>query len=173
VREKGLIHVYYGEGKGKTTAALGLLLRAVGHGMRVLFVQFFKHQLTGEIASLQLLPGVMVYRFGSGRFVKNNTVDEEEKREFLQGWQIVQEGLRGETYDMVILDEFPYAFFYHLLSWEQFSQLLALRNPRIELIITARKVPQELLAIADLVSEMRCVKHPFSQGTPARKGVEY
>ncbi|NSW76604.1 MAG: cob(I)yrinic acid a,c-diamide adenosyltransferase, partial [Candidatus Atribacteria bacterium] len=165
--------VYYGEGKGKTTASLGLILRAVGHNWRVLLIQFFKNAFTGEIASLQCLPGVTVYRFGSREFVWEGEISEDTKQEFLCGWHLAQEALRSREYDLIVLDELPYAFFYDLLSWEEFQKTMQTRNPQIEIVITGRRVPEALIDFADLVSEIRAVKHPYHQGVPARKGVEY
>lgn len=170
---KGMIQVYYGDGKGKTTASLGLLLRAVGHNLRILFVQFFKNAFSGEIASLQYLPGVTVYRFGSKDFLSENYLTMEQKQEFLYGWCLVKKALRSQDYDLMILDELPYAFIVHLLSWEDFQRTMESRNPRIEVIITGRRVPETLIHLADLVSEIKNVKHPFQQGIPAREGVEY
>ncbi|MEN3185562.1 MAG: cob(I)yrinic acid a,c-diamide adenosyltransferase [Atribacterota bacterium] len=171
--EKGFIQVYYGEGKGKTTASLGLILRAVGHNWKVLLIQFFKNAFTGEIASLQCLPGVTVYRFGSREFVWEGKVSEATKREFLCGWHLAQEALKNQEYDLIVLDELPYAFFYNLLSWEEFRKTMDVRNPQVEVVITGRKVLQELIDFADLVSEIRAVKHPYQHGVQAREGVEY
>jgi cob(I)alamin adenosyltransferase len=173
VGKKGLVQVYYGDGKGKTTASLGLILRAVGHNLRVLLVQFFKNTPTGEIASLQFLPGVTVYRFGSREFIRENQVTEEEKNEFLCGWHLAQKALQSQDYDLVVLDELPYAFFYNLLSWEDFQKVMEVRNREIEVVITGRRVPQALIDAADLVSEIRNIKHPYEQGIPARRGMEY
>ncbi|HOA98412.1 MAG TPA: cob(I)yrinic acid a,c-diamide adenosyltransferase [Candidatus Atribacteria bacterium] len=170
--KSGLIQVYFGEGKGKTTAALGTTLRAAGQGMKVLLVQFFKNKFTGELASLQLLPGVDVYRFGSGEFIRGE-VSPEDQREFFLGWHMVREALEKKEYDVVILDELPYAFYYHLLTWEECREALEQKNPEVEVIITGRKVPEELITIADLVSEIKLVKHPFNKGIPARRGFEY
>ncbi len=172
VNKSGLIQVYFGEGKGKTTAALGATLRAAGQGMRVLLIQFFKKRFTGELASLQLLPGVDVYQFGSGKFISGEASPEDQK-EFLLGWHIAQEALKGGEYDLVILDELPYAFYYQLLTWEEFKEALGQKNSEVELIITGRKVPEELIAIADLVSEIKLIKHPWEKGIPARRGFEY
>lgn len=172
VDELGLIQVYFGEGKGKTTAALGTLLRAVGQGMKVLLIQFFKNRFTGELASLQLLPGVDAYQFGSGEFISGE-VSPEDQREFTLGWHMAQEALKKGEYDIIILDELPYAFFYHLLTWEEMEKALKHKDSKVEVIITGRKVPEELIAIADLVSEVKLVKHPFSRGIPARRGLEY
>ena len=170
--KSGLLQVYFGEGKGKTTAALGALLRAVGQGMKVLLVQFFKRKFTGELASLQLLPGVNVYQFGSGKFITGE-VFPEDRREFFLGWQMVREALEKGEYDVVILDELPYAFYYHLLTWEEFRKALEQKDPGVEVIITGREVPEELIAIADLVSEIKLVKHPWDKGISARRGFEY
>ncbi len=172
VSESGLIQVYFGEGKGKTTAALGTILRAVGQGMKVLLIQFFKKRFTGELASLQLLPGVNVFQFGSGEFLSGEASPEDQK-EFALGWYMAQEALKKGEYDIIVLDELPYAFSYCLLTWEEMERALKQKNPNVEVIITGRKVPEELITIADLVSEVKLVKHPFNRGITARRGFEY
>ncbi|MGQ9622634.1 MAG: cob(I)yrinic acid a,c-diamide adenosyltransferase [Candidatus Caldatribacteriaceae bacterium] len=171
--EKGLVEVFFGDGKGKTSASLGVLLRAVGHGKRVLFLQFFKKRLTGEIVSLQFLPGVECYRFGTEDFVKGEVPTVAQREEFLLGWHIARLALLEGKYDLVVLDEFTYSLLWGLLSWGELREVLMQRRPWMEVIFTGRKAPQELLEFADLVSEIRNVKHPFERGIPARKGFEY
>jgi cob(I)alamin adenosyltransferase len=109
---RGFIQVYYGDGKGKTTAALGLAVRATGQGLKVLFLQFFKKNLAGELISLQYLPGITLYQFGSGKFILNRQWQEEDYQEFLMGWEMAKRALHTEDYDLLIMDEFLYAFTY-------------------------------------------------------------
>lgn len=172
-RERGLVEVFFGDGKGKTSAALGVLLRASGHGKKVLFLAFFKGRFSGEIAAVQCIPGVEYYQFGTEDFVCGGKPSQEKVREFLCGWYLAREALLDGAYDLVILDEFLYAFSWGLLSWEEFHLVLSSRKPWVEVVLTGRKAPEELLAIADLVSEVRNVRHPLEQGIPARKGFEY
>lgn len=170
---RGLIQVYYGDGKGKTTAALGLAVRATGQGLKVLFLQFFKKNVTGELISLQYLPRITLYQFGSGKFIGNRQWQEEDYREFLMGWEVAKRALHGEDYDLLIMDEFLYAFTYQMLSWDDFFQELSTRNPKVEVIITGRKILPQLVDYADLITNMTLIKHPYQQGIPARKGIEY
>ncbi len=170
---KGLVEVFFGDGKGKTSASLGVLLRAVGHGKRVLFLQFFKRRLTGEIVSLQFLPGVECYRFGTENFARGEATTAAQRKEFLLGWHIACFALLEGRYDLVILDEFTYGLLWGLLPWRELQEVLMQRKPWVEVIFTGRRAPQELLEFADLVSEIRNVKHPFEKGIPARKGFEY
>lgn len=171
--EKGLIQVFFGDGKGKTSAALGVLLRASGYGKRVLFLAFFKGRFSGEIAAVQSIAGVEYYQFGTEEFVCGGQLSSEKVREFWCGWYFAQKALLEGTHDLVILDEFLYAFSWGLLSWETFNAILLSRKPWVEVVLTGRKAPEELLVIADLVSEIRNVRHPIEQGIPARRGFEY
>jgi len=170
---KGLLQVYFGDGKGKTTAAVGLAVRASGQGLKVLFLQFFKKNLTGELISLQYLPGITCYQFGSGKFIFNEQWQEEDYQEFLLGWEMTKRALASDNYDMVILDEFLYAFTYQMLGWDDFIKEMENRSQKIEVILTGRRVTPQLIDYADLVTKMIMVKHPYQQGIPARKGIEY
>jgi cob(I)alamin adenosyltransferase len=170
---RGYVQVYYGDGKGKTTAAIGLAVRATGQGLKVLFLQFFKKNITGELISLQYLPGITVYQFGSGKFIFNRHWQEEDHREFLMGWEMAKKTLKGENYDLLIMDEFLYAFTYQMLSWDDFFPELDTRNPKLEVVLTGRKAIPQLIEYADLITNMTLIKHPYQQGIPARKGIEY
>lgn len=170
---RGFIQVYYGDGKGKTTAALGSAVRAVGQGLKVLFLQFFKKNVTGELISLQYLPGITLYQFGSGKFILNKQWQEEDCQEFMMGWEMAKRALHGEDYDLLIMDEFLYAFSYQMLRWDDFFKELSTRNPKVEVIITGRKIIPQLIDYADLITNMTLIKHPYQQGIPARKGIEY
>jgi len=171
--EKGLVQLFFGDGKGKTSASLGVLLRASGHGKKALFLAFFKGRFSGEIAAVQFLPGVEYYQFGTGTFIRDGSPGPLERQEFLRGWHMARLALLEGTHDLVILDEFPYAFFWGLLTFQEFSEVLASRKPWVEVVLTGRKVPQELLEVADLVSEIRNIRHPLERGIQARRGFEY
>jgi len=170
---KGLVQLYIGDGKGKTTASLGLALRAVGWGWKVLYLQFFKKRFTGELASTQCLPGVEFYQFGSGEFLIGREPSELDFKEFRCGWEVAKKALLEGGWDLLVLDEFCYAFLYHFLSFSEFEQVLQNKVDFLEVVITGRKAPPELIERADLVSEVKCLKHPFQKGVPAREGIEF
>lgn len=169
---KGLIQVYTGRGKGKTTAALGLALRALGQGMQVRMIQFVKNvQGSGEVKMAGQLPGFSLEQFGSGRFVKGRPgPDDREKA--AAGWEAARESLQGE-YDLVILDEISHVLNKGLLSVEEVLEALSKRSPQVEVVLTGRDMPPEIIDKADLVTEMVPVKHPYDQGLPARRGIEF
>lgn len=171
--DRGLIQVYFGNGKGKTTASLGIALRALGHSLPVLFIQFFKRQFTGEMAAFQCIPQGEFYQFGSGEFLIGREVNLEDQREFEAGWELAKRALREGTHRLVILDEIVYAFSFNLLSWGEFEQVLRERKPQVEVVITGRRVPEQLIEMADLVTEMKEIKHPYNQGIKARAGFEF
>jgi len=172
--ERGMVQVYTGEGKGKTTAALGLTLRAAGHGLRVHIVQFLKgwpHY--GELEGLKFLPNVTLRQFGREGFVnpkKPLPADYERAGAALQDARAAM--LSGEV-DIVILDEVNNALELGLVSQEAVLALLDARPANVELILTGRGAPEEICRRADLVTEMRAIKHPYEDGVTARKGIEY
>ncbi|MDK2895945.1 MAG: cob(I)alamin adenosyltransferase [Candidatus Atribacteria bacterium] len=171
--DQGLIQVYFGNGKGKTTASLGVALRALGHSLRVLFVQFFKRQFTGEMAAFQCIPQAEFYQFGSGDFLLGREINSEDQKEFRAGWELAKRALHEGTHRLVILDEISYAFAFNLLNWEELEQVLRERKPQVEVVITGRRVPEQLIDMADLVTEMREIKHPYTKGIKAREGFEF
>ncbi len=171
-RKKGCIHVYTGNGKGKTTAALGLCLRAVGAGYRVYIAQFMKAGAYSELKALQRLGGqVAVAQFGSGRFVRG-TPSEEDQQKAREGYRAVMAALTGGRYQMVILDECLVALHQGLLSLAQLQSIIDQRPEAVELILTGRHAPSEVIAQADLVTDMQEVKHYFHKGITARDGIE-
>lgn len=171
-RKKGCIHVYTGNGKGKTTAALGLCLRAVGAGYRVYIAQFMKAGAYSELKALQrLCDQVAVAQFGSGRFVRG-TPSEEDRQKAREGYRAVMDALTGGRYQMVILDESLVALHQGLLSLAQLQSIIDQRPEAVELILTGRHAPSEVIAQADLVTDMQEVKHYFHKGITARDGIE-
>ena len=183
---QGLVQVYTGPGKGKTTAALGLALRAVGHGLRVCFVQFMKEEgSTGERAAAQRLhPELEIHVFSAPHWGDRSQASEdtpwwnlppsaEDKKQAGEGLLFAQRALAGGAYDLVVLDEVLVALKFELVSLDDVLGLIRAKPPTVELVLTGRDAPAEVIESADLVTEMNAVKHPFDQGLEARKGIEY
>jgi len=174
---KGLVHVYTGSGKGKTTAAFGLAVRALGRGMRVFIAQFLKGggKLSGEAGFLDRQPGAEVICFADQRhpiFCKE--CDEEElKASIREAFGLVREKTLSGEYDMVIMDEINNCVREGWLSADDLAALIRERPAKVELVLTGRGCPDELMDMADYVTEMKVVKHPAESGVKARKGVEY
>jgi cob(I)alamin adenosyltransferase len=169
-----LVQVYTGDGKGKTTAALGLALRAAGHGFRVHIVQFMKGWSDyGELEALGHLPNITLVQFGRTEFVDPEDPDPEDRRLAQEAWQHSLDALQQGRYDVVVLDEINVALNYGLVSLEQVLVLLDARPSQVELILTGRRAHPQIIERADLVTEMRAIKHPYDAGVAGRKGVEY
>jgi len=168
----GYVHVYTGNGKGKTTAAFGLVLRALGHGMKVYVAQFLKGMDYGEPHSLRRFENVTLERFGKPKFI-HGKADEEDRRLAIQGLNRCREVVSSGEYDIVVMDEANVAVFLGLFSVQDLLDVVSKKHERTELIITGRYAPQELIDVADLVTEMVEVKHYYSRGIQARKGIEY
>lgn len=172
--DRGLVQVYTGDGKGKTTAALGLALRAAGHGMRVHIVQFMKGWTDyGELVSLRNQPNITLVQFGRPDFVDRDNPDPRDVRMAQDALQHGLDVVASGEYDVVILDEVNVALDFGLVSLEQVLKLLDARPPHVELVLTGRAAHPEIMQRADLVTEMRSVKHPYDTGTAGRKGIEY
>jgi len=171
---RGYVQVYTGDGKGKTTAALGLALRASGHGMRTYIGQFMKGQHYGELDALRDNPYITVEQYGDVRCIRREEVTTEHVAQAHRGLERAREamlGLRGQ-YDVVVLDEVNVAIWFGLLAVEEVLAFLDQRPEHVEVILTGRRAPQELIERADLVTEMREVKHYYQQGVVARRGIE-
>ena len=175
--QKGLLMVFTGNGKGKTTAALGLLLRAVGHGHRVCVVQFIKGSWKyGELKGIKRLePNVELNVIGSGfvGIVDDDKPFEEHQQAARKGLELAQEKLRSGEYQLVILDELNVAIDLGLVLDEDVKELLKDRPEEQHLVITGRSAPDWLIEQADLVTEMTEVKHPYQQGILAQKGIDW
>lgn len=170
----GLIQVYTGSGKGKTTAALGLALRAAGRGMRTYIAQFLKGTRYGELEAVKLLaPYVMLEQHGLAGWAKAGSVTSEQRAAAEAGLARAREALLSGEYDILVLDEVNVAIDLGVLSQDQVLGLIALKPPQVELVLTGRGAPQSILDRADLVTEMREVRHPFHRGIPARPGIEF
>ncbi len=173
-KEKGLIQVFTGNGKGKTSAALGSILRAVGHGLKVFIVFFMKGKYPyGEFNSLPKLPNVEVASFGLRCLIDRNNINPEEIRQAELALQTAREAMLSGKYDMVVLDEVNVALYFKLIPLDDVIRLIEEKPPGIELILTGRYAEDTVIERADLVTEMRKVKHPYDKGVKARKGIEY
>jgi cob(I)alamin adenosyltransferase len=171
---KGLLMVFTGEGKGKTTAALGLALRAAGHGLRVLILQFIKGSWSyGELEALKRFEEISIAPLGSG-FTWDKENLEEDVRLAEAGWQRALAAMQDPLYDLIILDELNNVLSYGLLPLEPVLEALKERRKDLHVVITGRGAPEDLVRVADLVTEMRSIKHPYhEQGIKAQPGIEY
>ncbi len=171
--KKGYVQIYTGNGKGKTTAALGLAMRAAGNEMRVFIGQFMKGQDYGELkAAARLEPFLTIEQFGQPTFVHVDKATEEDIRLAQEGLARCREAMKSGRYDIVILDEVNVAIFFKLVTTEQLLELLKEKPEQVELVLTGRYAPRELIEKADLVTEMQEIKHYYAQGVVARKGIE-
>ncbi|HAF71085.1 MAG: Cob(I)yrinic acid a,c-diamide adenosyltransferase [Acetothermia bacterium 64_32] len=173
----GLVQVYTGDGKGKTTAAIGTGIRALGHGWRVHMLQFLKGgdplSPYGEILALARLPGFTVEQLGPPHFVHPGSASEEDRKAIRRGLERAREALSSGEYDLVILDEINVALQLGLAEVDEVLALLDGKAEGTEVILTGRGAPRELIERADLVSLVEAVKHPFERGIAARPGIDY
>ncbi|EMR73577.1 cob(I)yrinic acid a,c-diamide adenosyltransferase [Thermoplasmatales archaeon SCGC AB-539-N05] len=171
--EKGYIHVYTGPGKGKTTAALGLGLRAAGADLKVCMVQFMKGKRYSELNSAEQLSNFTIVQYGRDEFVSKENPEQIDIDFALKGFAYVQEIVKNGKHDMVILDEINVAIDYNLIPLDDVLKLIEEKPEKVELILTGRYAHPELVKNADLVTEMLEIKHPYQKGVLARKGVDY
>ncbi len=172
--QHGLVMIYTGDGKGKTTAAMGLVLRAVGHGQRVSITQFMKGQESGEIEAIrQYLPGVEVWRNGRDVFVDPDNPDEVDIKLAREAFERAAQAVNNGEYDLVVFDEINVAVSFGLIAEEAVLQMLAARAPGVTVVMTGRGATAKMQAAADLVSEVREVKHHWRRGVQAQKGIEF
>jgi cob(I)alamin adenosyltransferase len=175
MRNRGYIHVYTGNGKGKTTAALGLALRAAGWGKRTYIAQFMKKFPYGELISLEkhLKDLITIEQFGLPEFHhKGDEVSEEERNAARQGIEAVKQAMTGNKYQIIILDEINILAFFDIIPRRKLLDLIADKPEDLELILTGRNAPREFIEQADLVTEMKEVKHYYTKGVLARAGIE-
>ena len=170
----GLIQVYTGSGKGKTTCALGLGLRAVGQGLKVYIIQFFKGRQTGESrAAARLAPELTLRYFGRPGLGKLRSPTPEDLQLVREAWDHARRVIKAGAHDVVILDEINLALAYGQLPLAEVLEAIRLRPPWVEVVLTGRQAPPELIEIADLVTEMHPAKHYFQAGVKAREGIEW
>jgi cob(I)alamin adenosyltransferase len=166
--------VYTGDGKGKTTAALGQALRAWGHGRRVLVIQFMKGRINyGELEAVKKLDGFDIVQMGRETFVSRENPDRVDVEMARDALRLLTEKVKSGEYDMVIADEINVALDFGLIDLEHVLDLINNKPPGLELVLTGRNAPPEVIKAADLVSEVREIKHHFKKGVSAREGVEY
>lgn len=172
--ERGLVEVYTGNGKGKTSAAFGLALRAIGRGLSVYVIQFIKGGFDyGELYVLKDFPNLTLRAFGRGKFVTATPPEKEDIRLAEEALRLAREVVGNGKFDIVILDEINVALKLKLISLEEVLKVVKSKPKSVELVLTGRDAPDEIVQAADLVTEMREVKHPFNKGLPARKGIEF
>ena len=175
--EHGYIQIYTGDGKGKTTASLGLALRALGHGWKVLVIQFTKGDsgtTYGEIASAgKFLKNLEVHQFGMDRVVYKHNVCMEDYKEAKKGWELAKQAIQSGEYQLVILDELNICVSMNMIKVSEVKDVLLNKPESLEIVLTGRYAHPELVALAHLVTEMKPIKHYFDMGVMARQGIEY
>ncbi|DAB26743.1 MAG TPA: cob(I)yrinic acid a,c-diamide adenosyltransferase [Candidatus Limenecus avicola] len=175
--EHGYIQIYTGDGKGKTTASLGLALRALGHGWKVLVIQFTKGDsgtTYGEIASAgKFLKNLEVHQFGMDRVVYKHNVCMEDYKEAKKGWELAKQAIQSGEYQLVILDELNICVAMNMIKVSEVKDVLLNKPESLEIVLTGRYAHPELVALAHLVTEMKPIKHYFDMGVMARQGIEY
>lgn len=173
--KKGLIHIYCGDGKGKTTAAMGLAVRAAGSGMKVVLAQFMKCGTSGEIKLIKEFPNVTFTCVSENLgFAWNMTAEEKEhaKSLYQQLFRDVRKLAVKQKADLLVMDEFMSAYNYGWIDQREALEFLQNKPEEMEIVLTGRDPGEELIALADYVTEMKKIKHPFEKGIPARKGIE-
>ncbi len=169
--EKGYIQVYTGNGKGKTTAALGITLRTICAGNRAFFGQFMKGQNYSEKKAVEFLPGLAMEQFGGPCFISGEPT-EQDIRDAKAGLQRMKEVLSSGEYDLVVFDEINTSLFFKLVTVDEVMAVLDLKPEKTEVILTGRYAPQEIIDRADLCTEMKEIKHYYNAGVDARVGIE-
>ncbi len=169
----GRIIINTGDGKGKTTAALGLAFRALGHGRRVCVIQFIKGQGEyGERRFAETLAGLDWFICGKGFVFKKERI-EEDRTVARAGFELARQKIASDAYDLIILDELTYLPQFGFLDVADIIEVISQKPPRLTIVITGRNAPPELVAIADTVTDMQSVKHAFASGVKAQKGIEF
>ena len=174
--ENGYIQIYTGDGKGKTTASLGLALRALGHGWKVLIIQFTKGDSAtsyGEIASSEFLPNLEVVQFGMDRVCYSHNICMDDYREAKKGWEYAKNAINSGEYQLIILDEINICTSMNMIKVSEVRDTLINKPKNLEIVLTGRYAHPELKQIAHLVTEMKPIKHYFDDGVMARQGIEY
>jgi cob(I)alamin adenosyltransferase len=170
----GTVQVYTGDGKGKTTAAIGLAVRAVGHGLTVYMLQFMKGSSNyGELAAARMLPGFVIEQSGRDEFVDRSNPAQVDIDMAAEGLRKARAALQSGEHDVVILDEINVALVFGLVSLKDVLDLVAARPEHVELILTGRAAHPEVVKAADLVSEVLNIRHHYDAGVGAREGIEY
>lgn len=169
---KGYIHLYTGNGKGKTSAAIGLAIRAIGAGKRVFIGQFVKGMPYSELNVLKHFAELEIKQYGLDCFIQNNPTQRDIEAA-CDGLKDVEKQIEAGYYDVIILDEVCIALYYKLFKSENLISILQKKAVSTEVVLTGRYAPAELIEVADLVTEMKEIKHYYNQGVPAREGIEF
>lgn len=173
--KRGIIQVYTGDGKGKTTAAMGLAARAWGRGLKIGVFQFLKSpDGSGEHRTFaELTPPLPVYPLGNGEFIQDRHSSPETINMVAEGWKKVEQAISSDTLDLIIIDELSHVINLGFLSLDKVITVLKEKPDRLELVLTGRDMPAVIIELADLVTEMKMLKHPYQNGLPAREGIEF
>lgn len=172
--KKGLLVIYTGRGKGKTTAALGLSLRALGHGQHVAFIQFIKGRWKyGEMEAANHFPGLLDFHVMGRGFTWKSDDLQKDLAAARNGWDLVQKIIEEGKHRLIVLDELTYLITYNMLTEEEILSVLQKRNPATHVVITGRGASEALIQAADLVTEMQEIKHPYAAGIKAQQGIEF
>ena len=172
--KKGLLMVFTGNGKGKTTSALGMAMRSAGHGLKVCFIQFIKGGWKyGELEAVKRFQDVIDFHVMGRGFTWKSDDIEKDKAAARHAWRFAQEAMASNRYHLVIMDEFTYLLTYGMIDLPPVLATLVNKPEYLHVAITGRAAPKELLAVADMVTEMQETKHPYKVGIMAQKGVEF
>jgi len=172
--DKGLIQVYTGNGKGKTSAAFGLALRAAGRGLRIYIIQFIKGGFDyGELHVVNKIPNVTLKAFGRGKFITEKPPQKEDVELAEHALQLARSIVKGGQHDIIILDEINVALNLKLIDIKEVLDLIKSKPKHVELVLTGRNAPDQIIEAANLVSDVTEIKHPFKEGYKSRKGIEY
>ena len=173
--KQGLVSIFTGDGKGKTTAATGTAVRAAGHGLKVFIIFFMKGKdfVHGEVNALTKIPNITLASFGQEGWVDKENIKPEDKEQARLALVTAREAVLSGKYDLVILDEVNIALDYKLIELNEMVKLIKDKPRNVELILTGRYADPRLVQMADLVTEMLMIKHPFSRGIKARRGIDY
>ena len=172
--KKGLLMVYTGDGKGKTTSALGLSMRCAGHGLKVCFIQFIKGTWKyGEMEAVERFEGLIDFHVMGRGFTWKSDDLEKDKAAAREAWAFARDAINSGRYHLVVLDEFTYLLNYGMIELDTVLEVLASRPAELHVAVTGRGAAEALLAEADLVSEIKALKHPYQAGIKAQKGIEF
>lgn len=173
---RGMIHIYCGDGKGKTTAATGLAVRAAGAGMQVLFARFLKNENSGELRILDQIPEIEVLHLEKSYGFYQTLSDSDKAKMtamYRKLWQNIEEKITSGSYDMLVIDELMAAYNYGILEQEGVHRFLENKPEKLEIVMTGRNPSERLMELSDYISEIKKVRHPFDQQVTARKGIEF
>jgi len=171
---KGLVQVFTGEGKGKTSAGVGIVIRALGQGLKVCVVVFIKgNRTSGEWTFLSKIPDVEIARYGLGKLIDPDNIKPEEKEQAREALEFARKAVSTDNYDIVVMDEVNVAVRHKLIDVDGVLKLIRDKPAKVELILTGRYADPQIIQMADLVTELQKIKHPYDRGIKARRGIEY